>query len=493
MKKILKKNKLLLYCIIILATVLRFINYWNRWGLASDHARDLIVSIYALNNHLIPLIGPFSSAGQFVYGPQWYWIISLFVFLSPNLLIGPWIMQTILYVFAVYIMFLIGKEIINEKFGLIMAFLTAISTQQIMHSTNLVSPSMAGFFAIISVYFFIRSVKYSKGFDLFLLGFFIANAVNIHFQAIGLLFLIPVGFLFSKRKLKQLVFLILGFLIPFIPLLIFDLKTNFFESRNMLDYYLYGQNRIYVPNRWLTYVGIFWPKTWSEVIGGHVIISYLLIALLVMISLYEIIKRKISKEMLSLIISFLLIFVMLRYYKGIIFGVYTAFLSSFLLIFSSFVLYKLNQLNKFVFWVFLLIITVFTMRINISVITSATNNTAKEANLFTNKLIEKLPNEKFSVYLYEYQYSERGLPLVLFLDTVKRIDDSGKKIGLAVISSNDKVIRKYPKLISNIGGIEVFDLTNASTSALINENWVSINPSAVYESTEEWYLNEKNN
>ena len=127
MKKIVKNNNVLLYLILGIAAILRFYNYPNRWGLAYDQARDVLVSTYALHNSLIPAIGPFSSAGQFVYGPQWFWIISLMSAVFPNAIITPWIIQSLLYVFTVYVMFLIGKEIIDEKFGLITAFFTAIS------------------------------------------------------------------------------------------------------------------------------------------------------------------------------------------------------------------------------------------------------------------------------------------------------------------------------------------------------------------------------
>ena len=155
MKK-LNKSKKILYAILIFGFILRFYNYQNRWGLAYDQARDVLVSLFALNNNLIPATGPFSSAGQFVYGPQWFWIIS---FIYPHAIVTPWIIQTLLYVFTIYVMFLIGKEIIGEKFGLLTAFFTAISISQTLQSTNLTSPSMVGIFSIFTTYFFIKYIE----------------------------------------------------------------------------------------------------------------------------------------------------------------------------------------------------------------------------------------------------------------------------------------------------------------------------------------------
>lgn len=471
--------------IVAVSALLRFINYSNRWGLAADQARDVLVSTYALNNHLIPIIGPFSSAGQFVYGPQWFWIILSMVSVFPPAIMVPWILQTLLYIFVVFVMYLVGKEIINKNFGLLLAFLTAISTAQIGQSTNLTSPSMAGIFSVFCVYFFIRYVKYSKSFDAFFLAFLIGNTINIHFQAIGLLALVPVSFLLSKRNIKQLFVLALGLFLPFIPLLIFDLKTNFFESKNMLDYYFYGQNKVFVPNRWLTYAGIFWPKTWAEIIGGQVIFGYLIIFFASLFSLSEMVKRKMSKEFLGLIISFMAIFVMLRYYKGVIFGSYIAFLDSFILIFTSWVLYKIYKLNKAVFAIVLALLILTTSIVNVKQIVNATNQTSKEAIAWKNILENKFPDEKFAIYDFKYQYPGRGLSLVLYLNADGKIADNGRKIGLAL--DNSDLNSRFNVIISNKNGFEAYDINSSSSAKLLKEKWIFINPSEIYQSTEYWY------
>ncbi len=470
----------------LLAVFLRFVNYFNRWGLAYDQARDIIVSTFALTHHLLPLTGPFSSAGQFVYGPQWVWIVSLFV-AFPGGVLTPWIIQTLLYVLMVLIMFLIGKEIFGKNFGLLVAFLTTISTAQLGQSTNLVSPSMAGIFSIVAVYFFIRYIKYSKNLDAFLLGFLVANTINIHFQAIGLIFLLPIGFLFSKRKLKSLLILGVGAFIPFIPLLIFDLQNNFFESRNMLDYYLFGQNRLYVPNRWLTYAGVFWPKAWSGIIGGQALMGYFFAGTLSIIALWEIVKKKIDRNILGLLVSFSLVFVMLRYYKGVIFDGYIVFLHPFVLVFSAWVIYKLFKFNKIVACLLLIIIFGLTMFANYQEITSATNNTAKEVTILKQELLQKFPNQKFSVYDYKFSQVNRSYPFVMYMSKDNKIDDGGMKIGLANFNSNDKMRKDLPIIINDKLGFQVYDLSSSTSAILLRDKWIFVDPSEVYKTSEEWY------
>lgn len=488
------KNKFNLALIgtIILALFLRFVYYFDRWGLAYDQARDMLVASEALKLGSIPLIGPFSSAGQFVYGPQWYWIIMFMIKIFPYSVIGPWVIQTLLYVFVVFVMYLIGKEIGDRRLGLILAFLTALSTTQIALSTNLISPSMAGIFSIISVYFFVRFIKYGRILDGFLLAFFVGNTINIHFQAIGLLSLIPIAFLFNnKRKIKQLFFLVLGLFIPFIPLLIFDLKSNFFESRNFLDYYLYGQNRIYVPNRWLTYIGVFWPKTWASIIGGYTPIGYLIVISLTLLTVWQLVTRKINKIVFSLMIPFFLIVVMLRYYKGLIFLGYTAFLNPFILILTSFLIYEVFKTKKWLAIVLILIIAVFTLHMDYSEIKFATNRTAASTIYLKNFLVNKYPNKKFAIYDYKFSHSTNSYALSLYLNQDNKIEDNGMKIGIAVLDPNSKIRKDFPIIFHKQGYIEVYSLSASSSSELLKNKWVFVNPSEVYKTTVEWYKNKK--
>jgi len=281
------KFGIFVFLIILLAFILRFYNYENRWGLAYDQARDVLVAREALMSFKLPLVGPFASAGQFVYGPQWFWILIGMVSVYPYSVITPWVIQTLLYVAAVGLMMIIGKDLQSKRFGLILGVLTAISTAQLAQSTNLTSPSMVGLFSFVSLYFFVRYIKTGSRKNAFWLSFMVATSVNIHFQAIGLFTLIPISIIFDKsRSFKKLLCLIIGAIIPFIPLIFFDITNNFFESKNWIEYIIHGQYAIYVPNRWLTYAGVYWPNSWAKVIGGETIIGYIVPASLVVFAVF---------------------------------------------------------------------------------------------------------------------------------------------------------------------------------------------------------------
>src|SRR5260221_5008170 len=81
--------------IIAITLLLRFYLYPVRWGLAYDQAHDAIVARYALAHGKIPLLGPFSSAGPFQTGGEWYWFIMLGIGLFPFWIQGPWVLLTL--------------------------------------------------------------------------------------------------------------------------------------------------------------------------------------------------------------------------------------------------------------------------------------------------------------------------------------------------------------------------------------------------------------
>jgi hypothetical protein len=483
-----KKHKygIAVFLIIFLAFILRFYGYANRWGLASDQARDVLVVREGLKSFKLPLIGPFASAGQFVYGPQWFWMLMVMVGIYPYAVITPWIMQTLLYVATVGLMITIGKDICNKQFALILGLLTAISTAQLSNSTNLTSPSMVGILSIVTVYFFIRYIKTGFIKNAFWMAFMIATSINVHFQAIGLLVLVPISFLLDKKKgFRKFFSLLGGIIIPFIPLIFFDINNNFFESKNWIEYMLRGQYAIYIPNRWLTYAGVYWPSIWSKIIGGEVFLGYLVPALFATFMIVAIIRRKFSRVILGIALAFSSIFLLLRYYRGERIDSNLAFLHPLVIIVTGWCIVKLFKLNCIVGLDLFAIIFVLTMKMDLVQIKSGENLTAIQVGKWSDALIKTFPNQKFSVYSYNFRDIHKSLPLVLFLESKNKIGDEGLQIGCCI--STDGTDFKYPRIWGNKGEYQILDLEATSSAHLSKEGWAFINTSQIYKSTVEWY------
>src|SRR5579859_7282680 len=80
----------LLIAILTLALFLRFYNFTNRYSLGSETVRDAFVGIIGAQQLQLPLVGPFSSFGQFTFGP-WYWWELIFFTLIAKTVFSPWI------------------------------------------------------------------------------------------------------------------------------------------------------------------------------------------------------------------------------------------------------------------------------------------------------------------------------------------------------------------------------------------------------------------
>lgn len=475
--------------ILILASFLRFYDYENRWGLAHDQARDALVAREALRQYKIPVLGPFSQAGSFVMGPIWYWLVALATSIYPASVLTPWIVLTLSYVLVVYIMILIGKELDGKKLALTLGVFTAVSTNQITQSTNLTNPSGIAILSASALYFAIKYVKTGRNLFIFLSPFFVSLAINTHLQAIGLLFLIPPIVVIRKTNLKKILLLLTALVIPFIPLIIFDIRHNFYDARSMIDYFLYGQYRIYVPNRWLTYIGMFWPEAWAKIIGGWTVLGYLIMVFLAVTTPYAFFKKKITKPLLTLIISFLLMFIMLRYFRGERFDSYLVFLHPFVITLTGWMVLNLYKKKIAVGLLLLILIVGGSIQRDIQEIKNSENFTAYIVKLWINQILEKYPHEKFAVYDLQYARRDKSLPLALFLDVGKKIDDKGLKIGIAIASSGSQF--KYPVIVGKGGAYQIFNLNSLTSTELSAEGWAFVNPSQIYRSTEEWYFGKK--
>jgi len=117
---------------------------------------------------------------------------------------------------CIYITYLIGKETFNENIALLSSILLAFSPTFLFYSSTLLTGIPSTFFALLSVYFFIKE-RYA------LTGFLIGISFATRF--LQLLTLLPILFilvLYKKRKLQKTIKLACGISIVIIPYLIIN-------------------------------------------------------------------------------------------------------------------------------------------------------------------------------------------------------------------------------------------------------------------------------
>lgn len=478
-----------LICLLCLSFILRFYNYQNRWGLALDQAHDALIARYSLEEGKIPLVGPFSSAGPMQTGGEWYWFIMLGTVFNKSEVITPWIFLTLTYVAFVLLIALLGKELISKKFGILLGILALVSTAQIAQSSNLTNQSPLALFSLFALWSMIRYVRTKKLKFLFLLGLNVSLAISFHFQGVALITLILSTIILRRVSLKGIFVLLIGFFIPMIPLLLFDLKNDFINSRSIIQYYLHDQYKISLDvlgRRWKTYAGVFWPNAWAHVIGGRPFVGYALLGGLGIITSYNFIKKNISKEWQIIITSFLGMVVILRYIRTPLYDSYVVFLHPFIFILTGWLIYFLYKKNKFVGIITFSIIVFFSLIKDSEELNyNKANYSAEETTTSVELLKKKFPDQKFSIYSYKYQWAERNFILALFLDAKNLIGDNGRRVGIVI--STESAVLKFPVLLGNIPGPRIVDLNSFTSSELGKSDFANVNPKQIYYATEEWY------
>ena len=483
-----KRFVVAMWIIVFVAFILRFYNYTNRWGLAYDQAHDALVARYALEAGKIPLVGPFSSAGAFQTGGEWYWLIMGATVLHPQSILTPWIMLTLLSVLFVYTIILVGKELVDKRYALVVGLLSAFSTAQIAQSVNLTNQSPIALISLLAIWSMARYVKTRNKIYVFFLFFFPVLAATVHLQGAALMILPVITLLFvGIPALSYLTLGGIGAILPLSPILLYDMQHKFFNIRNMFQYYFWNDQQITfdaLGRRWLTYLGVFWPTELAHMIGGYLPIAYLLIAGTVLTFIIKVIKRKLSKKFWILLISFLFMATLVRYTRTPLYSSYLMFLHPFVILLVGYAVYEIFKLNRLIGVVFTCLLIVGSMGKNIREILFVENFTARQVNEWRNILYQQYPKDRFAVYDLNYARKDKSLPLVLYLDADKRIDDKGKKIGMTITTS--EIPLPHPSIFGEKGGYQLYDLTSSTSADLDSAGWAFVNPSAIYKSTEEW-------
>jgi len=466
--------------VLLIAAGLRFYNYSNRWGLAFDHAHDALVGREAIRQKKIPLLGPFASGANVVGGPQWYWAIAFFTWLYPKSILSPWIGLTSLYVVFVFLMIKIGEELGDRKLGLFAGIITAFSPAQISQGVSLTNQGPMALVAAVPIWALIKYLKTKKAIFAFLLGTGIALGYNIHLQGTSLLFLLPVAVVLGwPHSFKAIFWFFIGFGFQFIPFIIFELRKDFYNLRGLLTYFLYDQYRTGVPNRWLTYVFSFWPELWTRITGGNKWLSFFQGIGISVLVIWGLLRKKIPKRILALVLSFILIFIGLRYYRGPRFESYYVFTHPFILFFSAWFVWQLYQWKKIMAFLLLLFLLAGSMKLNLAHYRVERNRTYPLVKSWERELINKFPGKKFAVYDYHLQTRDKTACLALVLSVEGLIDDHGVKIGVTRRPEppSEKTFYEQEYLLTDISEIKEE-----------GDGWAFLNPSEIWRETEEWYL-----
>ncbi|PIV09532.1 hypothetical protein COY89_04715 [Candidatus Roizmanbacteria bacterium CG_4_10_14_0_8_um_filter_36_36] len=265
-KNIVAKNKLVILLILV-GIFLRLYKLNEFATFLGDQGRDAIIIKRIITFEHFPAIGPTSSVGQVFLGPFFYYLMAPFLFLFRLNPLGLAFGLSFLSIVGLIAAYLIVRKEINKKVALFFLVLSVFSATQIEFARFSWNPNLLPIFSFLTLYFLYRSIVTKKYIWPILFGAFLSFSIQLHYLALFLfipifIFFIANGFKDKKFSISQFPnFLISGasFILFSSPLIIFDLKHNFLNTKNFIKIFTEQKVIAYSPplDRLLTTINSF--------------------------------------------------------------------------------------------------------------------------------------------------------------------------------------------------------------------------------------------
>ncbi len=309
-KTYIKKIKSLIFPLLILLAI--FTRFWRLNQTAffiNDQGRDLMVLYDFVVNKRPVLLGPptsfFSSFAGIYFGPHYYYFLLPFYLINRSPL---FITSIIPILFMVNIwLFLKIKEInfLEKTIFLILIIFSALSIYYTTFLWNLNVAFLLSFLLFNLLFIFKKKIFESPWLGL-VFGLAAGSVFQMHY---GLLFLY-IGFVYVIIKEKwPIIYYLLGFILSFLPFLIFNLRHDMVLVRAMFDGLRMFSKKTDIQSLPFTYVFIkMFDSYLSPNLKGWDIFKTIVTALIFMVTIYLLIrKRTLMSSFIALIYPIFLI------------------------------------------------------------------------------------------------------------------------------------------------------------------------------------------
>lgn len=241
------------------------------------------------------LIGPATSikskiSQEFYQGPATYYLLipPLVIFRGEVIAVSYWLI--FLNSIALLIIYLSAQKQFDSKVAFWSAFFFATSPQLVTFSRFVWNPNFLPLFASILLFLMVKTNKNNKFFHFILLGFTLGLCLQFHYQAVLLILLTFIWLMIKKTSLTRLIYVFLGFIIGFSPLIIFELRHNFYNLKTLLLILQTGTDKTlsFLPFYYIlclvpflaVFIGFFVKKLFSfnKTVGFLLIFFYLFLS-----------------------------------------------------------------------------------------------------------------------------------------------------------------------------------------------------------------------
>lgn len=225
-----------LLLILLLALLLRFyrLKTWFLFGMDQEYEAFLVKNI--LTGKHFPLIGVNASDTGIYLGPTFIYLAAIPYFIFQGNPLGGAVTASSIGVLTTFALYKLGREWFSEKVGLLAGFFWAISFLSVHYDRQFWNPTPISFLTIIILYSVTMIHKGREKF-LIILAMAAGTALQSHLQSVIFLpIIILYLFLFRKKFSRKYLFLFLLILLIFqLPLILFDIRHNFINTKALTN------------------------------------------------------------------------------------------------------------------------------------------------------------------------------------------------------------------------------------------------------------------
>jgi hypothetical protein len=234
-----------IFFIILSAFFLRSYRIEETLMFLSDQGRDAIVLKRLVTFEKMVFVGPTTSIGNVFTGPFYYYLVAPFMAMWRLDPVGPAIGVAIINTLGLAILTYLTRKLFGGRIALVFLLLSAFSANQILQSRFSWNPNPLAVFSLGTCLAFFVARKTHKMIYYILTGILFGISLQLHYIAIALPF-VALGFLDFRKfsfkfaannaKLFGGIAAILGVtLITFTPLILFELKNGFINTKTFLN------------------------------------------------------------------------------------------------------------------------------------------------------------------------------------------------------------------------------------------------------------------
>lgn len=236
-KWLLQKN-LLLLGILSVAIFLRSYDISNTLPFTHEIGRDYLSAKTIAFDHQIALLGPPSSHTWLFHGPVFYYLLAFALLLFAGSPFAGYFLILLGDLLTLIALYFFGKKLFGKNVGLITVLFGAVFPISVALARIPAHYALVPLFSLVAFGCFLVYQSTLKQRWLIFSALSTGLAVQLHLSSIIIFFFVAIILAIYKR-LKEILLFLIFFMLPLLPIFIYDLGQNFFMTRMLLLWFPY--------------------------------------------------------------------------------------------------------------------------------------------------------------------------------------------------------------------------------------------------------------